>query len=236
MQQTAVIILAGGSGQRMMGMGNDKVLLPLLGQPAWLYGWQAFETAAIADSYWVAYRDEQQRDALQASLSELSVTKPIHWEAGGAARMDSVYAALAVIPDDFRYVFIHDAARPLITPKALQLLQASVLKNGAAVLARRPKDTLKRVPVNAATGEPLRLEDLDRCRLWAVETPQAFDRRTIIEAYRAVRAKGLSITDDTAALEVIQKAVAIVENPDPNPKLTTPDDIPLLTALLENRN
>ncbi len=235
MQRTAVIVLAGGSGQRMTGIGDDKVLLPLLGQSAWLYGWQAFESSAVADSYWVVYRDEPQRDALQASLSPLSIAKPIHWVKGGAERMDSVYAALAVIPDDFQYVFIHDAARPLITPQALRLLQASVLKNGAAVLARRPKDTLKRVPVNAIAGEPQRLEDLDRSRLWAVETPQAFDRCTIVEAYRAVRAQGLSITDDTAALEVMQNPVAIVENPDPNPKLTTPDDIPLLTALLESR-
>jgi 2-C-methyl-D-erythritol 4-phosphate cytidylyltransferase len=235
MQQTAVIILAAGSGQRMATISEDKLLLSLHGQPAWLYGWEAFESIGIADSYWVVYRDSAQRRELQASLSTLTVAKAIHWVAGGAERMDSVYAALKVIPDSFAYVFIHDAARPLVSPQALHLLKTSVQKNAAAVLAHRPKDTLKRVAVDAVMNKSVRLEDLERSRLWAVETPQVFERRLIVEAYGHVMKNGLKITDDTAAVEAIGKPVAIVENPHPNPKLTTPEDIPFLSALISNK-
>ena len=226
-----MIILAAGSGKRMAGVAADKLLLPLNGKNAWLYGWESIESSGIADAYWVVYRDSEQRVALESSLAQLAISKPIEWVVGGAERMDSVYAALEVIPAAFEWVFIHDAARPLIHCESILALQQAVIANDAAVLAKRPKDTLKRIPLAVADQQACHLEDLDRSRLWAVETPQAFRRELIAGAYRKVREKGIAITDDTAALEVISHPVAVVENRFPNPKLTTPDDIPLLSAL-----
>jgi 2-C-methyl-D-erythritol 4-phosphate cytidylyltransferase len=65
-----------------------------------------------------------------------------------------------------------------------------------------------------------------------METPQVFDRDLICRAYAAVRARGLRVTDDAAAVEAIGHPVAVLENQHPNPKLTTPADLPWLEFLL----
>ena len=89
----------------------------------------------------------------------------------------------------------------------------------AVVLARRVTDTIKQ-----RSGEG-RLKTLDRAALWAMETPQVFARDLITRAYARVFSRGLKITDDAAAVELLGHPVALLENPHPNPKLTTPADL-----------
>jgi 2-C-methyl-D-erythritol 4-phosphate cytidylyltransferase len=76
------------------------------------------------------------------------------------------------------------------------------------------------------------LQTVNRDNLWAVETPQAFDRRLIVRAYGIVMQRGERVTDDTQAVEIAGGWVAIVENPHPNPKITTPADIALVEHLI----
>ncbi|HKB89618.1 MAG TPA: 2-C-methyl-D-erythritol 4-phosphate cytidylyltransferase, partial [Opitutaceae bacterium] len=75
----------------------------------------------------------------------------------------------------------------------------------------------------------------DRSRLWAMETPQVFDRELIIEAYRKVRLNSLRVTDDAAAAELSGHPVSLLENRFPNPKITTPGDLAYLEFLLKSR-
>ena len=81
-------------------------------------------------------------------------------------------------------------------------------------------------------GGGSRLRTLDRSRLWAMETPQVFSRELITRAYARVAERGLRITDDAQAVEEIGQPVALLENDSPNPKLTTPADLPYLEFLL----
>ncbi|HKK19335.1 MAG TPA: 2-C-methyl-D-erythritol 4-phosphate cytidylyltransferase, partial [Opitutales bacterium] len=76
------------------------------------------------------------------------------------------------------------------------------------------------------------LEDLQRDRLWAMETPQAFRHADILEAYRHVNEQGLQITDDCAAAASIGIRTTLVENPGPNPKITTAADLDYIDWLL----
>jgi 2-C-methyl-D-erythritol 4-phosphate cytidylyltransferase len=224
------ILLAAGSGTRMQEAVADKLLAPLSGQPVIAYSISAFIESGIFEKCILVYRDEAQKAALATAIGLLSKRIEIDWVQGGAERQDSVLKALqAAAGSD--YVFIHDGARPLITPEALKALARAVQQDQAAVLAHPVNDTIKRISDPARTSK-IDLEDLDRSRLWAMETPQAFEYHSILKAYQNVSAKQLEITDDAAALATIGLPVSLVQNQQPNPKITTPEDLILAEHLL----
>lgn len=233
---STAILLAAGSGQRMRGSVPDKALTSLRGTPAIVYCVRAFIESACVDRICVVYRDEAQREQLASALQGMAFGQVrIDWAAGGSERQHSVENALAAQSDDCQYVFIHDCARPLVSANAIQALDQAVRRDGAAVLARPVTDTIKRIP-EAGQVRNVPLEDLDRSRLWAMETPQAFDCAKIHAAYRRVREEGLRVTDDTAAAAVIGLHATIVPSEFPNPKLTNPDDLKLIEHLLVERS
>jgi len=221
MSRTAAILLAAGSGRRMGDSVADKILAPLGGKPVFAHSAATFYRSGVVDFFVVTYRDQRQ-------LVELSAYAPTPtvFVRGGAERQDSVAAALAELPDDIRHVFIHDCARPLVREDQLVALHKIVRREGAVVLAHRVTDTIKE-----HRGEG-RLRTLDRSRLWAMETPQVFSRDLIAKDYARVAARKLTITDDAAAVETLGRPIALLENPHPNPKLTTPADLPYLEFLL----
>lgn len=221
MSRTAAILLAAGSSRRMAGTVPDKVLAPLAGKPAFAHTAATFVRSGAVDFFVVTYRDQQQ----MVELSAYAPT-PTIFVRGGAERQDSVAAALAELPDDVGYVFIHDCARPLVRVEQLVALHKIVRREDAVVLAHRVTDTIKE-----HRGEG-RLRTLDRQHLWAMETPQVFSRKLICRAYEAIAKRKLPITDDAAAVELLKHPIALLENPHPNPKLTTPADLAYLEFLL----
>jgi 2-C-methyl-D-erythritol 4-phosphate cytidylyltransferase len=229
LSRTAAILLAAGTGTRMQGAVADKVLAPLGGRPVFAHSVVAFMTSGIADFYVVVYRDQRQMTELAAYAPT-----PSALVRGGRERQDSVMNALSALPDDIAYVFIHDCARPLIRPEQLVALHKIVRREDAVVLAHRVTDTIKehRVVTSKSAADDSRLRTLDRSRLWAMETPQVFARDLIAQAYARVAERDLRITDDAAAVELLHHPVALLENPYPNPKLTTPSDLAYLEFLL----
>lgn len=220
MSRTAAILLAAGSGTRMKGAVSDKVLAPLAGRPVFAHSVAAFMVSSVADFYVVVYRDPRQMTELMAYAPTPSALVQ-----GGRERQDSVMNALAALPDDIAHVFIHDCARPMVRPEQLVALHKIVRREGAVVLAHRVTDTIKQHRDDA------RLRTLDRSRLWAMETPQVFSRDLIVRAYARVAARRLRVTDDAAAVEKLDHPVALLENPHPNPKITTPADLAYLEFL-----
>ncbi|MBW8782204.1 MAG: 2-C-methyl-D-erythritol 4-phosphate cytidylyltransferase [Verrucomicrobia bacterium] len=221
MPRTAAILLAAGSGQRMQGAVADKVLAPLGGRPLFLHSAGAFFESGVADFYVIVYRDQKQMLELSAYAPTPALFVP-----GGRERQDSVAAALAALPPDIGNVFIHDCARPFVRVEQLIALHKIVLQEGAVVLAHRVTDSVKE---HRNSGL---LKSLDRDKLWAMETPQVFSRELITAAYAKVAKKKLRITDDAAAVELLKHPVALLENTYPNPKLTTPADLPWFEYLL----
>ncbi|MEZ0217727.1 MAG: 2-C-methyl-D-erythritol 4-phosphate cytidylyltransferase, partial [Rariglobus sp.] len=211
MPRTAAILLAAGSGHRMNGAVEDKILAPLGGRPLFLHSATAFAESGVADFYVIVYRDQKQMLELSAYAPTPALFVP-----GGAERQDSVAAALAALPPDIGKVFIHDCARPFVRVDQLIALHKIVLREDAVVLAHRVTDTIKE---HRADGH---LKSLNRDKLWAMETPQVFARDLITAAYAKVAKKKLRITDDAAAVELLKHPVALLENPYANPKLTTP--------------
>lgn len=219
------ILLAAGSGTRMNGVVDDKALVLIKGLPVICYSVLRLVEAKLCDHLVLVYRDTEQRSALEDAIAGLKLTSiSIIWVQGGKERYNSVHQALEAVPTGTDYVYIHDSARPLVSTRALTALREQVMSDGAAVLAHPVTDTIKRT-TSAVPEGPVELEDLERNRLWAMETPQGFQFKTILECYRHVVAQELTITDDTAAAATCGVPVCLVHNPDPNPKITTPADL-----------
>lgn len=236
MGETAVILLAAGRGTRMRGVVNDKVLALLAGRPVFSHSVAAFVAAGFVSRFVVVYRDAAQRARL-ARLMERGPARewPVTWVRGGRERQDSVAQALKSLSRarEVKFVFIHDGARPLVRAETLCELLAAVQRDTAACLAHRVTDTIKQLPSRAPDACRRRLKTIDRARLWAMETPQAFALPLIVAAYREVQRRRLTVTDDAAALELVTRhSVTLVENLHANPKITRPADLAYAEFLL----
>lgn len=224
----SAVIVAAGKGTRM-GPDVDKLFLVAAGRPVIAHTWQCFNDApGIAEIILVV------RDGMQSAFAELaqqfSFTKPHRLVVGGAERQDSVWNGLVALSSEAGIVAIQDGARPCTTNELLMATIAAAREVGAAVAAQRVTDTIK----ESADGLTIS-RNVDRTRLWAVQTPQTFRVSVIRRALTEVRARGLQITDDTTACELIGQPVRLVTNSMPNPKVTQPADLPYVELLLKNR-
>ncbi len=205
----------------MAGTVADKILAPLAGKPVFAHTAAAFYRSGVVDFFIVTYRNQSQMVELSAYAPTPAIFVP-----GGPERQDSVAAALAELPEDVAYVFIHDCARPLVRADQLVGLHKIVRREKAVVLAHRVTDTIK-----VHCGEGM-LRTLKREHLWAMETPQVFSRDLICRAYEKAAKSRKRLTDDAAAVELLKHPIALLENPHPNPKITSPSDLACAEFLL----
>ena len=208
-----------------MGRG-DKMFLDIAGLPLLGHTWRRFDLLSEADEIILVTRDDA-RPVLEDLAKRINAQKPWQLVAGGVERQDSVWNGVNATAAESEIIAIQDGARPCTPLAAIQLALVTAREMGAAVLARRLADTLKR-----GDGEGQIVGTVDRENLWAVQTPQVFRREIILAALVKVRDEGLSITDDTAACEALGQAVKLVECDQPNPKATTPADLPYIESLL----
>ena len=208
-----------------MGRG-DKMFLDIAGLPLLGHTWRRFDLLSEADEIILVTRDEV-RPALEDLAKRINAQKPWQLVAGGVERQDSVWNGVNATTAESEIIAIQDGARPCTPLAAIQLALVMAREMGAAVLARRMADTLKR-----GDSEGQIVGTVDRENLWAVQTPQVFRREIILAALAKVRDEGLSITDDTAACEALGQSVKLVECDQPNPKATTPADLPYIESLL----
>jgi 2-C-methyl-D-erythritol 4-phosphate cytidylyltransferase len=125
---------------------------------------------------------------------------------------------------------VHDAARPLITPEQIERAFAQCRVHDAAALAQPVNDTLKR-----ADAGLLVVGSVDRRQLYAMQTPQIFERKLIEDAYRAVYAENILVTDEVSAVERLGYKVALVLDDDFNFKITYPRDLPVADFIIRDR-
>ena len=208
-----------------MGRG-DKMFLDIAGLPLLGHTWRRFDLLSEADEIILVTRDDA-RPLLEDLAKRIDAQKPWQLVAGGVERQDSVWNGVNATTAESEIIAIQDGARPCTPLAAIQLALVTAREMGAAVLARRLADTLKR-----GDGEGQIVGTVDRENLWAVQTPQVFRREIILAALVKVRDEGLSITDDTAACEALGQSVKLVECDQPNPKATTPADLPYIESLL----
>ena len=222
----SAIIVAGGSSQRM---GFDKLFAIIAGEPVLAHSMRAFDRATSITEIIVVAREER-HDEIRRLSADAGLKKIHSIVRGGDRRQDSVRAGLSGIHPRARYVAVHDAARPLITPEQIERAFQQCRIQGAATLAQPVSDTLKR-----ADADLLVVDSVNRHELYAMQTPQIFDRKLIEDAYRAVYKENISVTDEVSAVARLGHKIALVLNDDFNFKITYPHDLPIAEFVLCER-
>ena len=221
----SALIVAAGQGARM-GAQTDKLFLHIAGQPVIAHTWSRFEAVASIDEIILVVRAGSQ-SAFHELASRLPLKKPFRVVAGGKERQDSVWNGLQALSPTAEFVAIQDGARPCTTPELIEATLDAARESGAAVAAQRVTDTIKE-----SEDGIIITRHLERARLWSVQTPQGFRIEVIRRALSVVRERGLLVTDDTAACELIGQPVRLVESIKPNPKITRPGDLGYIEWLL----
>ncbi len=205
-------------------MGFDKLLTSLNGKPVLQWSLDAFLQAEEISSI-VVVTDEKRFSQLDPGTS-----KPVFRVDGGKERFLSVVKGLDAIPEPPPCVAVHDGARPLVLPAQIDGVIRATRDEGAAALARRVTETLKQADeYDYVSGS------VSREGLWVMETPQVFQFRMLRRAYQATESRGIGVTDDVSAVESIGGNTKLVENTQPNIKITIPRDLELAEALLKMR-
>ncbi len=221
----SAVIVAAGSSRRM---GFDKLAAPLGPAPVLAHSLGVFSRCASIGEIIVVTAPDRLEWAHQLARDH----RVAHIVPGGAERHLSVWNGIRRSSPEYPLIAVHDGARPLVTPDAIRRCAEVASDRGAATLAHRVVDTLKR----SLPEENTVAESVSRENLWAMETPQIFLRDLLLEAYQRILAAGEAVTDEVSAVQATGHQVFFVENPDPNPKITVPSDLSLAALLLDARS
>lgn len=224
----SALIVAAGKSTRM-GKETDKLFLAVAGRPLVAQTWGRFDSAPFIAEIILVVRDGRQSEFANLA-KKYHFTKKFRIVVGGKERQDSVWNGLQHLATETEIVAIQDAARPCTSLALIQATIEAARQDGAAVAAQPVTDTIK----HSEDGKFI-ARHLDRQHLWAVQTPQTFRVEVIRRALAKVREKGLTVTDDTAACELIGQPVRLILGTEPNPKVTVPDDVPYVEMLLTQK-
>lgn len=223
---TSAIIVAAGDSTRM-GYRLSKQLIPLNGHAAIEYTLKAFQQCPLVDEIVVVARSQDIEDIAHIAFSFNKVTSVT---CGGASRVESVKNGVKAANKRATHYAIHDGARVLITPSLIENVIYAAYECGAAAPGTPLTDTVKMVDESGWI-----LSTPDRSSLWAVQTPQVFERELYRRAMANALENELAVTDDCSMAEAIGEKVRLIRGDYSNIKLTTPVDITLAEALLAKR-
>lgn len=219
----SVIIPAAGQGKRM-NMGKNKQFLLLRNIPLIIHTLRVFESDEWCDEI-ILVANQSEIEEMQLLIAQYQIKKVKKVVAGGSERQYSVANGVKEVTSH-SIVLIHDGARPFIKQKHIHQAVIKADEIGAAVVAVRLKDTVKRAVAHSI------VETLDRSSLWAVQTPQAFRTSLLQEAIYQAELRNFLGTDDASLVENIGEKVAIVEGDYFNIKITTQEDLLFAEAIL----
>ena len=227
--RTAAVIPAAGRGVRL-GPGTPKALRTLGGVPILVHAVRAMaRTRTVQVIVVVAPPEDTAEVRALLDAHGLPESTDIRVVPGGLARQDSVRLGLAALPADVDVVLVHDAARPLVPVDTVEGVVEAVRAGAPAVVPVLPlADTVKSVDPDTGlvTGTP------QRALLRAVQTPQGFDRGTLIRAHETVTD---NVTDDASMVEQLGVPVLLVPGHEEAFKVTRPLDLVLAEAVLARR-
>jgi 2-C-methyl-D-erythritol 4-phosphate cytidylyltransferase len=209
------LLVAAGSGERL-GASRPKAFVALAGRPMLEWSVEALRAAGLSRVVVALPAGESAPAGCVGVL-------------GGETRSASVRAALTAAGGGD--VVVHDAARPLVSPALFTAALAALEGADAAVAAAQVTDTVKEAgPDHRVVGT------LDRSRLWAIQTPQAFRRAALERALDVGDDVLAQATDDAWLVERAGGSVVVVPAPAGNFKVTTPHDLQVAELLLRTRS
>ncbi len=229
MARTVALVLAGGRGTRAGGGGVPKQYRPIAGVPMMRLTLQAFAAHPRIDAVRAVIHPDD-RAQFAALCGDLGLGEPAF---GGETRQESSHNGLKNIenltPDN---VLIQDAARPFTDAGTIDRVIDALAETPGAVAAVPVIDTIKRADKRTDGGDRV-AGTVDRSGLWRAQTPQGFQYRPILAAFRA--AGGNMYTDDAAVAEAAGLEVALVMGNEDNIKVTTERDFARAEQIMRER-
>jgi 2-C-methyl-D-erythritol 4-phosphate cytidylyltransferase len=226
--RAVALILAAGESTRMDGV--DKSFASLAGKPILMYSVELFagmpevdRVAIVAAADSMSRVEKTAEPALEGKLAGVVE--------GGAERQDSARAGLEFLADNVSEgcsVLIHDAARPLADAALVRRVLEAVPTADGVVPVIPMNDTIKRVDASGVVEATLYREFLR-----AVQTPQGFRLRYVLELHGRAAAEDYYATDDAALVEHYGGRVVSVEGDPANVKITRQLDMKIAEAILE---
>ena len=221
MSSNAAIIVAAGSSLRF---GEDKLMALVQERPLISYSLQTFAAIPFIEEMVLVVAPGCEA-SFHKLLQEMNIAglKKINIVPGGKNRHESVQQGLRALSSNIECVAIHDGARPLISRMMIENCFQKALEHGAAALAAPVPETLHRADEKNLAGATV-----DRTHLWSMQTPQVF-RKADLKSLQALE-ENKSPTDEVSAL--LQRGIKayLVENREPNLKVTYPDDLDLVNG------
>jgi 2-C-methyl-D-erythritol 4-phosphate cytidylyltransferase len=228
--RTAAIILAGGSGERF-GHEGGKQLVEIAGKPVLTWSAEAFDAVGDIGLIVIVCPEDRKQEYLEHAIDPFPFVTPVVLAPAGGIRQESAFSGLEFVPDEYKFVILHDGARPLISPDliahAINTLKGNLDADGA-VVAHPSVDTLKVVENGVIVGTP------DRTVFWNAQTPQVFRAGIYRRAHASALADGFVGTDDSSLIERLGGRVLVVEGKRDNIKLTVPEDYLMLAAAVHS--
>ena len=212
------ILLAAGAGRRM-GYTDNKVSMPLGHYTVLQWNlhhmkrWNGLDEVIV-----VVSKDEMTH--IREQVEAMDAPWTVRYIEGGTERQDSVASGLSQVSPAADIVLVHDGARPLANTALARRVIEGAKQYGAVVPAIPVVDTIKRVDTNGTVQETL-----VRSELYAMQTPQGFQKSILVEAHSYAKEHDYHGTDDVSLVEFQGKPVHIVEGDRQNIKLTVPEDV-----------
>ena len=222
------LIVAAGKGNRF-GADIPKQYTPVLGKTIVEQSVSALAASDYINQVLlvIAKEDEIAKD--------LDFMVPVTFAEGGAERWQSVKSGVEAIfaagAKDEDLILIHDAARPCVLAKHIDLVIETAMREPyGAILGVPVADTLKRVGVEGNIEVTV-----ERSSLWQAQTPQVFRAAKLRQVLDYVAEQGLIITDEASAFEAMGYTIKIVPGNNQNIKLTYAEDLTLIESILSSR-
>lgn len=226
------VIFAGGVGKRMNSRVKPKQFINVYGKPIIIHTLEIFEYHEEIDAIVVACL-ESWIPYLQELLEKFNIHKVVKIVPGGASGQESIYnglvAAEEVAGGEKSIVLIHDGVRPLIHAKTITDNIASVREHGSAITSVKVKETVLVVSEDNSIDSVPKREDTRLAR-----APQSFYLDEILAAHRKSMEEQLpGFIDSCSLMQHYGKKLYLIEGPQENIKITTPDDFYTMRALLD---
>lgn len=221
--KVGAIIPAAGSGKRI-GASVPKQFLEIQGKPLLHHTLTVFASCKLID-YVVLVMPRADVDEIGKDwLNKYAIVREV--VVGGEQRQDSVYNGFNSLEEGTDIVVVHDGVRPFATPQMITATVEAAQQHGAAITAIPVSDTVKQ----AVDG--FVIQTVPRDGLWRVQTPQAFQRGLLQQAFKKAKKDSYYGTDEGSLVEYLGERVKIVPGSELNIKITRKEDLVLGESLL----
>lgn len=221
MKNVSAIIIAAGEGKRF---GSAKQFALLKGKSVLDWTLETFESHVKVSEIILVVKEDWLKEKYMSRYKKLSAVVR-----GGERRQDSVIAGFDQVKSGKTdIVLVHDGVRPLVSKDLITRIIEAAEREGAVIPVLPLEDTVKRVEAGQV------IKTVDRTTLFRVQTPQGFYYSTLERALKKAKEDNFYGTDEASLVERTGEKVYIVEGDTLNIKITSPEDMHIAEALLED--